>query len=182
MRFVAAVFRALRPFSRIWVFLFAVALFLTFGLGGGTPNSATWLVIKFSLLGLLAAGLLGVLASKVWGWLSRGGHARSSALLIVDREPATTRRMLQDIGAPHGLVRWSRRREDNMASNLERLQAEGIATKTPADEPYASVIDELSEEEVAALISVKRRFEDRSEVQAHSGEAGETAQEFFAVI
>ena len=76
----------------------------------------------------------------------------------------------------------TKRREDELTSNLERLQAEGIAIKTPPDEPYASVIDELSAQEVAALISVKRRFEDRSEVQAHSGEAGETAQEFFAVI
>ena len=69
-----------------------------------------------------------------------------------------------------------------MASNLERLQAAGIATKTPPEEPYASVIDELSEEEVAALISVKRSFDDRSEVQAHGAETEEPAQEFFALI
>jgi hypothetical protein len=71
MRFVAAVFRALRPFSRIWVFLYAVALFLTFGLGGGTPNSATWLAIKFLLLGLLLTSLLVGLASQFPDWLMR---------------------------------------------------------------------------------------------------------------
>jgi hypothetical protein len=60
------------------MYLFAVALFLTFGFGGGTPNSATWLVIRFSLLGLLAAGLLGVLALTVWGLLSRAVSARTA--------------------------------------------------------------------------------------------------------
>ena len=65
MRYVAAGFRVLRPFSRVWVSLFLVAVFLTLGFGGGTPNTPTWLVLKFSVLGLLAAGVLGVLASKV---------------------------------------------------------------------------------------------------------------------
>lgn len=71
MRFIAAGLRTLRPFGRIWMVLFVVALFLTFGFGGGTPNSPTWLVVKFSLLGVLAVSLLGVPASKVWGWLMR---------------------------------------------------------------------------------------------------------------
>ena len=71
MRFIAAGFGDLRPFSRIWMFLLAVALFLTFGLGGGTPNSPIWLVIKFSLLGVLAVSLLVDAALGVWGWLMR---------------------------------------------------------------------------------------------------------------
>jgi hypothetical protein len=71
MRFVAAGFRAFRPFSRVWMLLFAVALFLTFGLGGGTPTSATWLIIKFLLLGVLLTSLLVALVSQVWDWLMR---------------------------------------------------------------------------------------------------------------
>ena len=39
MQVVAAGIRALRPFGRSWFVLCAVALLLTFGLGGGTPNS-----------------------------------------------------------------------------------------------------------------------------------------------
>ena len=66
MRFVAAGVKALRPFSRSWLFLCVVALFLTFGLGGGTPNSATWLIVKFLLLGVLLTSLLVALASQVW--------------------------------------------------------------------------------------------------------------------
>ena len=66
MRFVAAGIRALRPFSRSWLVLCAVALFLTFGLGGGTPNSPTWLTIKFLLLGVLLASLLVTLALQLW--------------------------------------------------------------------------------------------------------------------
>jgi len=69
-----------------------------------------------------------------------------------------------------------------VASNLERLQAAGIATRDPIRDPYLSVIDELSEEELAALISVKRRFDERSEVQAHGAETDGPPQEFFALI
>ena len=58
MRVVAAGIRALRPFSRGWFVLCAVALLLTIGLGGGTPNSPIWLAIKFLLLGALLASLL----------------------------------------------------------------------------------------------------------------------------
>jgi hypothetical protein len=69
-----------------------------------------------------------------------------------------------------------------LASNLERLRAAAIATKTPIREPYASVIEELSEEEVTALISIKSRFEEKSDVQAHGAEMEEPAQEFFAIV
>ncbi len=69
-----------------------------------------------------------------------------------------------------------------MATNLERLQAAGIATKTPLREPYSSVVKELSEAELAALISVKRRFDQRGDVQAHGADMDEPAQEFFAII
>jgi hypothetical protein len=65
MRFVSACFRALRPFGGIWTLLLAAALVLTFGFGGGTPTSSIWLVIKFSLLGVLAVSLLVALALEV---------------------------------------------------------------------------------------------------------------------
>ena len=71
MRVVTAGLGALRPFSRGWTFLALVALLLTFGFGGGTPNSTPWLIIKFSLLGVLLASLLVVLGSQVRDWLSR---------------------------------------------------------------------------------------------------------------
>jgi hypothetical protein len=74
------------------------------------------------------------------------------------------------------------RKEEALASNLERLQAAGVASKTPIREPYASVIEELSEEEVAALISVKSRFAGKSEVEAHGADMEEPAQEFFALF
>ena len=69
-----------------------------------------------------------------------------------------------------------------MASNLERLQEAGVASKTPVLEPYASVIEELSEEEVTALISVKSRFAGKSEVEAHGADMDEPAHEFFALF
>ena len=71
MRVATAGLSALRPFRRGWIFLFLVALFLTFGAGGGTPSSAPWLIIKLSLLGLLLASLLAELASQVRDWLRR---------------------------------------------------------------------------------------------------------------
>jgi hypothetical protein len=57
--------------------LCAVALFLTFGLGGGTPNSPTWLAIKFLLLGVLLASLLVTLALRLWGGVTRSPPNRS---------------------------------------------------------------------------------------------------------
>jgi hypothetical protein len=78
MGVVAAGIRALRPFSRSWLVLCAVALFLTFGLGGGTPNSPTWLAIKFFLLGVLLASLLVTLALQLRGGLMRPPPKRSS--------------------------------------------------------------------------------------------------------
>jgi hypothetical protein len=71
MRFVAAGVKAFRPFSRLWVFLCAAAVFLTFGLGGGTPNTTTWLIGKFLLLGVLLTSLMVELASQVRDWLTR---------------------------------------------------------------------------------------------------------------
>ena len=46
MLFVGAGFRALRHFNSLRLCLFAVALFLTFGFGGGTPNTAAWMIGK----------------------------------------------------------------------------------------------------------------------------------------
>ena len=71
MRFVAAGFRALRPFSPLWLLLCAVALFLTFGFGGGTPNTAAWLIVKFLLLGVLLTSLLVELAAQIRERLTR---------------------------------------------------------------------------------------------------------------
>ena len=78
MRVVAVGIRALRPFSRGWFVLCAVALLLTFGLGGGTPNSPTWLAVKFLLLGVLLASLLVTLAWQLWGGLIRSPPNGSS--------------------------------------------------------------------------------------------------------
>ena len=77
MRVVAAGIRALRPFSRSWFVLCAVALLFTFGLGGGTPNSSTWLAIKFLVLGVLLASLLVTIALQLWGGLVRSPPNRS---------------------------------------------------------------------------------------------------------
>ena len=78
MRVVAAGIRALRPFSRSWFVLCGVALLLTFGLGGGTPNSPTWLAIKFLLLGVLLASLLVAFALQLWGGMVRSPPNRSN--------------------------------------------------------------------------------------------------------
>ena len=51
--------------------LFALAFALSFGLGGGTPTSALWLVAKFGLLAVLLASLMVELALMVWRWLRR---------------------------------------------------------------------------------------------------------------
>ena len=71
VRFFIAAVRTFHPFSLPWMLLFAVAVFLTFGLGGGTPTSAMWLVIKFGLLALLLASLVVELALMVWRLLRR---------------------------------------------------------------------------------------------------------------
>jgi hypothetical protein len=71
MRFVAACAHALRPFTPCWIVLFGAALLLTFGFGGGTPNSTGWLITRFLVLGLLLTTLLGPLASQLRAWLIR---------------------------------------------------------------------------------------------------------------
>ena len=69
-----------------------------------------------------------------------------------------------------------------MSDRLERLQAAGIAVKSPLEEPYRTIAGELSEEEVDALISVKRRFDASSDVQAHGRDGERPPDEFFAII
>jgi hypothetical protein len=69
-----------------------------------------------------------------------------------------------------------------VTSNLQRLQEAGIAVKTPLAEPYASVVEELSEAEVSALVSIKRRFGDRIEVEAHDAQPGRPTDEFFVLF
>ena len=44
------------------------------------------------------------------------------------------------------------RKGGRVATNLERLQAAGIATKTPLREPYSSVVKELPAQEFFAII------------------------------
>jgi hypothetical protein len=65
MRFVPSALAAFRPFGRLWV------IAMTFGAGGGTPNSAPWLIAKFSLVGVLLASLLGSTATDVFTGLTR---------------------------------------------------------------------------------------------------------------
>ena len=69
-----------------------------------------------------------------------------------------------------------------MDANLERLQAVGIAVETPLREPYRSIVEELSEQEVDALIGLKRRFGERGDVEAHRADTKPPADEFFALL
>ena len=69
-----------------------------------------------------------------------------------------------------------------MSVNLDRLQAAGIATETPLKEPYSSIIEELSAEEVEALLSIKRRFDRQSDVELHQADDAGRPDEFFALI
>jgi hypothetical protein len=66
-----------------------------------------------------------------------------------------------------------------MDSNLQRLQEAGIAVTSPLAEPYASVVNELSEAEVSAIVSIKQRFDSRIEVEAHGADSARPAGEFF---
>jgi hypothetical protein len=54
------------------------------------------------------------------------------------------------------------------ASNVERLEAAGVIIKTPLPEEYESVIQELDDEEVGAIIRVKERLD---KAQADAGMA-----------
>jgi hypothetical protein len=65
---------------------------------------------------------------------------------------------------------------------LKRLQAAGIAVRTPLGEPHRSVIEEMSEQEVASLISMKRRFDAKADVEAHATESSSPPDEFFAML
>ena len=69
-----------------------------------------------------------------------------------------------------------------MGENLERLQAAGIAVKTPLEEPYRSVVDEMSKQEADALISLKRRLDEKTAVEAHGADTEPRPDEFFALI
>ena len=71
MRFVPSDLAVFRPFGRLWVILFVLSLAMTFGLGGGTPNSTPWLIAKFSLIGVLLASLLAFSAAQLFTWLTR---------------------------------------------------------------------------------------------------------------
>jgi len=45
------------------------------------------------------------------------------------------------------------------ASNVERLEAAGVITKTPLPDAYESIIQELDDDDVAAIIRVKERLD-----------------------
>jgi hypothetical protein len=48
------------------MFLAVVSVLLTFGLGGGTPNSTPWLIVKLVIIGVLSASLLIELSRHAW--------------------------------------------------------------------------------------------------------------------
>jgi hypothetical protein len=50
-----------------------------------------------------------------------------------------------------------------VASNVEKLHAAGMLTTTEIDESYVVVIEELTPEEVEAIISVKLRLDEAHE-------------------
>lgn len=77
MRFLAAAFEAFRPFGRLWLVGAAIALLLTFGLGGGTPTTAPWLILKAGLLGTLLLRFLVELAVQIRD-RSKHGSSRPS--------------------------------------------------------------------------------------------------------
>lgn len=45
-------------------------------------------------------------------------------------------------------------------SNIDRLRDEGFLIKTPMPQQYSDAIEELSDDDVAALIRVKNRLEE----------------------
>ena len=48
----------MRYFDRAWFVLLLTAVLLSFGAGGGTPNTTPWLVTKFGVLATLLVSLL----------------------------------------------------------------------------------------------------------------------------
>ncbi len=48
-----------------------------------------------------------------------------------------------------------------MATNLERLAEAGVIAHTTG--PYAEVVESLSDEEVEALLSIQRRFDEKAQ-------------------
>jgi hypothetical protein len=49
---------------------------------------------------------------------------------------------------------------EKFESTVERLQEAGFTFKTPMPEEYEEAIESLSEEEIAALVSVKLRLDE----------------------
>jgi DNA-binding HxlR family transcriptional regulator len=50
-----------------------------------------------------------------------------------------------------------------MSSNLEALEAAGVIVKTPLPDAYAEVLNDLTEEEVEIIVSVKQRLDQAGE-------------------
>jgi hypothetical protein len=65
------------------------------------------------------------------------------------------------------------------ASNADRLADAGLITTTDLPEPYKTVIEELSDEEVDALVSAKNRLDDAYQAGQDSPEATPHYGEFF---
>ena len=74
------------------------------------------------------------------------------------------------------------RREVGMTSNAERLEDAGFIKKTPLPEPYDTVVAELSEAEVDALVSAKQRLDSSTEVAAHGQDETPPPEEVFMVF
>jgi uncharacterized membrane protein YhaH (DUF805 family) len=55
----------MRYFNRFWFVLLLVSVVLTFGAGGGTPNTTPWHVIKFGVLAILLISLLAAVATEL---------------------------------------------------------------------------------------------------------------------
>ena len=55
-------------------------------------------------------------------------------------------------------------------SNVHRLHAAGIVTTTELPEPYRTVIEELSDDEINAIVSAKMQLDDAYENSKSAGE------------
>jgi hypothetical protein len=67
-------------------------------------------------------------------------------------------------------------------TNAERLEAAGLIKTSPLPEPYDSVVADLSDTEVEALVSAKERLDRAIEVQAHAGDDTPRPEDVFIAL